>query len=241
MTRIDSHTATRILVENAFSNLIWHEDACKSAGFKGISQVWKDEPAWYFWLHSVQGGFMLRLHDDEQLNDSQYVSLSVHYYPSSRETGDSQLSPEELRLLSDSSVFDMPTCTPRFEQFETCLPYFVAAEIGLMIGADNEVQLLIYSTERGWNDPSAKFLDLLVNALNFATKTHHRQALQLADEEGMSLFLIYDTGAFQDFQKYFELDGSSFAEPPMNELLSRWQHFAQKKVDCSMNGTCCCH
>jgi hypothetical protein len=241
MTRIDAHAATRILVENAFSYLTWHEDACKAAGFRGISQIWKDEPAWYFWLDSVQGGFLLRLHDHEPLNDSQFISLSVHFYPSPSEAKDYQLSTEEQRLLSDASVFDMPTCTPRFEQFDACLPYFIMAEIGMLIGSDNQLQLLVYSTQSGMQPPSVKFLDLLVSTLHFAAKIHHRQALQLEHDKGMSLFLIYDQSTFEDFLNYFELEETTLFPSEMNELLSKWQSFSHLDVDCSMKRACCCH
>jgi hypothetical protein len=241
MTGIDPYAATRNLIENAFSYLTWHEDACKTAGFKGISQIWKEEPAWYFWLASVQGGFLLRLKDDEPLNDSQYISLTVHFYPSPSEAEECQLSLEESRLLADSSVFDMPTCTPRFEQYEACLPYFITAEISLLIGSDNQLQMLVHSTENEMQHPAAKFLDLLVNTLNFKDKTHHQQALQLEDDQGVSLFLIYNPAAFQDFLEYFEIDESTLVEPRMNESFCRWREFIQMRVDCSIQGTCGCH
>ncbi|ALC15506.1 hypothetical protein DSOUD_0718 [Desulfuromonas soudanensis] len=241
MTLIDAHAATRNLVENAFRYLTWHEDACKAAGFKGISQVWKDEPAWYFWLDSVQGGFLLRLHDHEPLKGSQYVSLSVHFYPSTSETKDCQLSIEEQRLLSDRSVFDMPTCTPRFEEFDACLPYFITAEIGLLIGSDNQLQLLVYSTQNGMKHFSIQFLDLLVSTLHFANKIHHRQALQLTDGQGTSLFLIYDQTAFDNFTSHFSLDEISFHEPKMEKLLFKWKNSSRIDVNCSMKSTCCCH
>lgn len=240
MTRIDPYAATRSLVENAFSYLTWHEDACKAAGFKGISQVWKNEPAWYFWLDSVPGGFLLRLQDDEPLNDSQYVSLIAHYYPPPSEAENCRLSPEERRLLADSSVFDLPTCTPRFEQYEACLPYFLSAEIGLMIGPDNHLQLLVHSIENEMRSPAARFLDLLVNALNFEGKNHHRQAFQLEDDEGTSLFLIYDAAAFQEFLAHFEIDETTLVEPPMVESFCRWRDFIQMNVSCSLKSACGC-
>ena len=37
------------------------KDVCEKTGFKGISQVWKEDPAWYFWLNQVKGAFLLRL------------------------------------------------------------------------------------------------------------------------------------------------------------------------------------
>ncbi|MDW7646104.1 MAG: hypothetical protein SCI25_13800, partial [Desulfuromonadales bacterium] len=177
MSRIDPYAATRSLIENAFSYLTWHEDACNAVGFKGISQVWKTEPAWYFWLDSVQGGFLLRLQDDEPLNSSQYVSLAVHFYPSPSEAEHCHLLPEERSLLADNSVFDVSTCTPHFEKYEACLPYFLSAEIGLMIGSDNQLQLLVHSTNSEMQSHMAKFLDLLVNTLNFEAKSYHQQAL----------------------------------------------------------------
>ena len=239
---LDAYAGTRNLIENAFSYLTWHEDACEAAGFKGISQVWKDEPAWYFWLNNTQGGFLLRLHAEESVKDSQYVSLSVHYYPPVEDNGsDCQLSTEEQRLLADDSVFDRPTQTPRYEEFETCLPHFITAEIGLMFGQENQLQLLVYSSKYGEPHPSANFLDLLVSTLNFEAKSHHRKALQLEDGQAASLFLIYDEVTFKDFLDHFELDESLLDEQQTHTLVAKWQHFAHMNVDCSMDGACSCH
>jgi hypothetical protein len=238
MTRIDAHGASRNLIENAFKYLTWHEEACKAAGFRGISQVWKEEPAWYFCLEADAGGFLLRLHDDEALAESQFISLSVHYYPAT--TSAKELSAEESRLIADRSVFDAATCTPRFERYEECLPHFLAAEIGMLIDADNQLQMLVYSTE-GTHPPSAKLFDLLVNALNFAAKRHHLAALQLQTEEETSLFLIYEREAFGDFCAHFGLDRSTFRKPASSVDLLRWRRFAHLRVDCSMKGACCCH
>lgn len=241
MTVIDAYAGTRNLIENAFSYLTWHKDACAVAGIKGISQVWKDEPAWYFWLESVTGGFLLRLHDEEPVNKSQYVSLSVHYYPPREEGAAWQLSAEEQRLLGDGEIFDLPTSTPRFEQFETCLPYFIAAEIGLTLAPDNQLQMIVYSSAKGLQHPSIKLLDLLVSALNFETGTHHRQALQLGQGDDISLFLVYDTTAFEDFLHHFELSKSWFKEPELGPFLQKWQNCAHLDADCSLSGTCSCH
>lgn len=238
MSRIDAHAATRNLVENAFRHLTWHEGACKAVGFKGISQIWRDEPAWYFWLDSVEGGYMLRLHGDESVGENQFISLSLHFYPA-QEAED--LSPEESRLIADSRVFDILTHTPRFEHFDACLPYFMTAEIGMMIGAENQLQMLVYSTGKEAVSPSAEFFDLLVKALNFEAKLHHVDALQFEGEEESSLFLVYDRSAFREFREHFGLAPTLFQESGHKALLSGWKKFTHLRVDCSMKGPCGCH
>ena len=42
-------------IENSFTHLTWFEDICEKLNFKGISQVWVEEPAWYFWIKNSKG------------------------------------------------------------------------------------------------------------------------------------------------------------------------------------------
>ncbi len=241
MNRIDAVTGTRMLIENAFSHLTWHEDACKHLGFKGISQVWKEEPAWYFWLSKTPGAFLLRLHGEEPVAESQYVSLALHYYPALEQVETLALSRGETDLRNDATVFDQPTCTPRYEQFEACLPHFITAEIGLMIGANNQLQVLVFSTGQDRTHPVFAFIDLLVSSLNFEAKTHHLEACHLDDEATSSLLLAYDAKAFKTFQNTFGLDAAALAEPQDPEHLATWRHCAHMDISCSVNGTCSCH
>ena len=241
MNRIDAVTGTRMLIENAFSHLTWHDEACTHLGFKGISQVWKEVPAWYFWLEETPGAFLLHLHDEEAVTNSQYVSLTVHYYPAPDKIAGLALSTEENTLRNNTTVFDQPTGTPRYEEFETCLPHFISAELGLLIGTNNQLQALIFSTEQDKTHPVFAFIDLLVSTLNFESKSHHRDAGQLKNGETNSLFLIYDTAAFNTFQRSFGLEETPLSEPQDTELLATWCHCAHMDITCSMNGTCSCH
>lgn len=240
MTPLDAVTGTRLLVENAFSHLTWHEAACRQVGFKGISQVWKEEPAWYFWQEEIPGAFLLRLHGDEPLADSQFVSMALHYYPAPDDTQHT-LSRREAALRADDAVFDQPTGTPRFEAFETCLPHFIAAEIGLMIGPDNRLQLMVFSTDREREHPVYAFIELLVGALNFEAGTHHVEAGQLEDASIHSLLLAYDRRAFTTFQETFGLDVNVLSELCDMERLARWRRYAHLEASCTINGTCSCH
>ncbi len=241
MSRIDAVTGIRMLIENAFSNLTWHEEACAYLNFKGISQVWKEEPAWYFWRDDVPGAFLLRLLEDEPIADSQYVSMTLHYYPAAENAANLALTAEEHALLNYTATFDQPTCTPRYEEFESCLPHFIAAEVGVMIGADNQLQLLVFSTGKAPSHPVFDFIDLLVSTLNFEAKTHHQTAAQLDAPGANSLFLIYDTSAFNTFQFTFGLEESPLSEPKNTKRLANWRHCAHMDISCSMNGACSCH
>lgn len=189
----------------------------------------------------VPGAFLLRQLDEEPIGDSQYVSMALHYYPVAGNAGHLALTAEEQALFNDTEIFDQSTSTPRYEEYEACLPHFIAAEVGLMIGAGNQLQLLVFSSDLDQNHPVLGFIDLLISTLNFEAKTHHREAGEMRDAGTNSLFLIYDTSAFNTFQFTFGLEESPLSEPQNTERLARWRHCAHMDISCSMNGACSCH
>lgn len=240
MSGIDAYSATRNLIENAFSYLTWHEDVCEQAGFKGISQVWKEDPAWYFWSDHVKGAFLLRLHAEEPIADNQYISLSLHYFPTVEEEAFQNLSAGEKWLLSDESIFDRETSTPQFEAYEQFISLFVVAEIGFVIDPDNLLLLLLYSSEKGENHPVYEFIDLLISSLNFQSKQHHQNAFLLQDGSVNTSILSYSEPAFQQFIDEFELDSELLEAIVPGSRLAKWLHAAHIDAVCSMNGACSC-
>lgn len=240
MSRIDAYSASRNLVENAFSHLTWYEDVCGLAGFKGISQVWKEEPAWYFWQKQVKGAFLLRLHADESLGQNHYLSLSLHYFPQTDESEYQNLSDAEKDLLADTSLFDGETNTPQYEAFEQFVTAFVVAEIGCVVDADNNLQVLLYSTEQEERHPVYRFIDLFVTTLNFQSKRHHQQVYVLQDGGLTTQFLSYSEAGFNQFLESFELETSQLKTVIPNAQIKLWKHAAQLEAVCSVNGACSC-
>jgi hypothetical protein len=240
MSRVDAYHATRIIIENAFSHLTWHEDVCEKTGFKGISQVWKEDPAWYFWLDPVGGAFLLRLHAEEPISDNQYLSLSLHYFPVADEESYQLLSTEEKGLLGDESIFDLETNTPQFEAYDQFISQFIVAEIGFVIDPENDLQLLLYSSEKGENHPVHFFISLLVNALNFQSKRHHLQAFLLQEDSMKTTFLSYSEPVLQQFLASFGLDLNLFDSLANDDKLNEWLHAAHLDAVCSMSSSCSC-
>ena len=241
MNRIDAHAATRLLIDNAFSHLTWYDSICTRMGFRGISQIWKDDPAWYFWMENVEGAFWLRLLDEENLGENQYVSMAVHYFPGMSESFFRDLSAGEKWLLSDESAFDRKTSTPRFEVYDQFFDICLAAEIGLVVDPENVLQLLIFSTEKPSEHPAFRFLDLLVKTLHFQSGRHHRQLSVLRSGPVSSLLLNYSEAVFRDFLDAFELDAAEMETLDNDQRSCTWAAAAHLDAECSMHGACSCH
>ncbi len=240
MNALDAYQATRNLVESAFSHLTWYEDVCLQSGFKGISQVWKEEPAWYFWLNRVDGAFLLRLHAEESLADNQYVSLTLHYFPAPGEDLYQQLSAGEKWLLSDDAAFDRGTNTPRFEAYEQFVSLFVAAEIGFVIDPDNQLGLLLFSSAVDAGHPARQFLSLLVTACNFFFKRHQQHIFAMRQENVPTMLISYSASMLARFMAEFRLRRAQLEDISAEERFVAWKHAAHMKAVCSMTGACSC-
>lgn len=240
MSQVDGFAASRSLIDNAFSHLTWFEDVCEQTGFKGVSQIWRENPAWYFWHKLSDGAFLLRLHADESFGDFQYLSFSLHYFPNLKGLSNLPLSPEEKTLLEDDQIFHRETCTPHFETYHQVLDYFVVAEIGCAVNADNELELILFSTRENEEHPAFLFFDLLVTALNFQAKRHHQKAYSLAGDSVATIFLSYSKGCLNEFLQAFEVEPSQIRPVIGDSLLKSWERAAHMEADCSANGTCSC-
>jgi len=86
-------------------------------GLEGMSPVWSDVPAWYFWLRGLPGSYRLSLADafQEQALEQTVTSgvFSVKYYPKPGDRFFHSFSPEETAAVQGQG-FDL-TNTPRFE------------------------------------------------------------------------------------------------------------------------------
>lgn len=241
MSSSDSYQATRDLIDHAFSHLTWYEDVCRQTGFKGISQIWKDEPAWYFWQDGIKGAFLLRLCAEDLLQEYPLVNLTLHYFPAPDEEAYSLLSAGEKWLLSAEKSFDSETCTPRFEAYNEFIHLFVAAEIGLVFDSNNDLQVLFFSTECDDQHQVHQFLDLLIKALNFQTKKHQLSVHEMKEDEVTTLLLNYSAPVFDRFLAEFGLDRSELSDLSHTDRAGEWTHIAHQEAICSMTGACSCH
>jgi hypothetical protein len=95
----------------------WAEELKEALGLMGVSQVWKDQPNWYFWLAQGPGPFSLQLERTEVLakNGSEFNRglFSVRLFPYPHQEVFSRFSFEEREHIL-SEHFDH-TGTPRFQ------------------------------------------------------------------------------------------------------------------------------
>lgn len=242
MSEIDANYAVRNLIDSAFSHLTWYEDLCEETGFKGISQIWKEEPAWYFWMKPCPGAFLLRLHAEESLTLGKLLNLSLHYFPARNEESYKHLSADEIRLIGDEDRFDIETSTPRFEAYQQFHDQFIDAEIGCVVDEDNRLQFLFFSTEQVLDHPVYTFIDLLVTALNFQSKQHQGRVVEIQDAGMRTLFLEYSQKALEYFLNEFDLgEAASLVDISSAEMPQQWRRAAHLDAVCTMSGACSCH
>jgi hypothetical protein len=113
-TAIDPESFFRNKVDNMLVTASWVEEVRDDLGITGVSQIWDDRPAWYFWLSRFRGAYQLQL---ESASDDPYAPagiFSLKYYPSAQERVFPAFSAEE-RAVVQSPLFDH-TNTPRYEE-----------------------------------------------------------------------------------------------------------------------------
>ena len=94
----------------------WVDEVRETLGITGVSQIWDEKPAWYFWVSGLQGAYQLQLESadiDEQAAAGVFI---IKYYPSPLDRVFSAFSAEECALVQ-GAYFDH-TNTPRYEKRE---------------------------------------------------------------------------------------------------------------------------
>ena len=95
----------------------WSEQFRSDIGFKGVSQIWGERLAWYFWLADSPGVYQLEMMDTEQdpdtLEDRCTAVFNVKCYPYPDRPEFQSFSFLEQKLVQ-SDLFD-DTNTPVFE------------------------------------------------------------------------------------------------------------------------------
>jgi hypothetical protein len=111
----------------------WFEEFKDDFGIQGVSQVWCDRPAWYFWISKAPGVYQLRLEDAEAIAGGGVRGVfAVKCYPYRGTAAYEGFSAEE-RGVVESELFDH-TGTPRAEvrgQIPDTLFNVAALEIAL--------------------------------------------------------------------------------------------------------------
>lgn len=241
MISIDAHSITRSFIDNTFSYLTWHKDVCDELKFKGISQVWVQDPAWYFWLEGIDGAFLLRFLDAEVFDDAINVNLAIHFFPSTASSAFCGLNQREKDLLGSTEMFDTPTLTPQFEHYDLFIPYFVIAELGAVITADNNLSLLYLSTDQGDNHPLSAMADMLIGAVNYYRKKPQTCCYKVNQSDLKHLFLEYEDSAMSRFLDAFDLDLKAVLPVQDNIRTDRWSKASDFHTKCTVTSSCGCH
>jgi hypothetical protein len=95
----------------------WSERFRSDIGFTGVSQIWGDRPAWYFWLADSPGAYQLEMmhteEDTDPREDRYTAAFKVKCYPYQDRSAFQSFSFFERELVK-SKLFDS-TNTPVFE------------------------------------------------------------------------------------------------------------------------------
>ncbi|WP_022850848.1 hypothetical protein [Limisalsivibrio acetivorans] len=242
MSTIDINLAIRDIVDHSVSHLTWYEQACSDFGFKGISQLWEDEPSWYFWSDEIPGAFLLRFVDGEMVEGEGFASLVVHYFPDRSDAGSvSRLSDEELKLFEDDSLYDSESSSPRFEAYNSFLAHFKVAELGVLFDGDKCVKMLSLARTEEWKEESGVFFQMLISIFNFYWKSHHTSEFSLSQEGADVTLLVYDSDSFGVFRQSFGIEEQELRIDTDRRLTERIKHVSHKNYKCSANGACSCH
>lgn len=116
-TTIDCSDFLRNKIDSMLVTTHWVDDVKALLGIEGISQIWGDVPAWYFWISDSQGVYQLQLSETlvgENHPETIRGLFSLKCYPYIEEDIFQRFSFPE-RQLRKSRFFDS-THTPVFEE-----------------------------------------------------------------------------------------------------------------------------
>jgi len=116
----DTESFFRNKIENPLITASWVERVKHAIGLEAVSPVWGEQPAWYFWIESLAGGFSLQLEhaSTEKAGNEEWGNgiFSIKHYPHPRQKVFKDFSFQEQCFIR-SEYFDR-TQTPRFEYKE---------------------------------------------------------------------------------------------------------------------------
>ncbi|MBE0597905.1 MAG: hypothetical protein IH614_11600 [Desulfuromonadales bacterium] len=224
----------RRVVENALLHLLQHEDIRKQVALAGFSQIWDENPAWYFWLQGVPGAFLLRLIALEEVEQHSLATYLVHHFPPNSSEGDEQ------QLLQDT-FFDRRTMTPLYEHRHRYEDHFIIAELGIVIGEASEPLLAFSSWREGVSSvPSRQLFELVIAAFSFFYQQPPVELHRGAPRAGIeSRFALYDPAFFNRFMSLFDTPWTSQQLAPA-EIPRLWNTLARSAAPCTAQGLCGC-
>jgi len=126
----------------------WFEKVKGLIGLEGVSQVWGDKSAWYFWISKAPGVYYLQLEEvfDEYWENDDLAGgiFTIKCYPYAHENVFQSFSFEE-RSFIQSDFFDH-THTPLFEQKEK-IPETLFNVATLELAMDSQDNLALFTFE----------------------------------------------------------------------------------------------
>ncbi|GEM_PF-5020499 len=233
----------RSAVENPFRHLVCYEEVCSKINFKGISQIWGDTPAWYFWSHNISGAYMLYFSQYIESGDYLYLNYTLYYYPKNSSKYFGKLLPEELVFINDRAKFDAATSTPNFDFLEESLYLFQLGEIGIMVDSSMDILMLLKSENNRYGDSvvSDIFFDMINSVYSFYQKRAAVNILKLIYEDSESDVVVYKVDGFETFKKIFNIPESSLQIVDDTNCIHKWHELAHYQTENGAALSCCLH
>lgn len=146
---IDIPSLFRNKIDNLLTTASWTDELKQLLAITGVSPVWDDVPAWYFWIDGAPGVYALVLEEAfEKPEDPSALHglFSLKCYPFSGHAEFAGFSFFERELVT-SSFFDT-TNTPRFEH-RASIPssLFVVGAVECVIDKENRWSLLTLESQ----------------------------------------------------------------------------------------------
>jgi hypothetical protein len=222
----------RQLVENALTHLSWFDTVHSHLGLTGVSQIWDEEPAWYFWL----GGrsYLLRYANLAEAGPDELTAI-LHTFPSKEEWIEG-VTPAFAHPLLTTEHFDFSTMTPRYESFSLFKDSFVAGEMTFSL-AGGELQLLAASGYvREWS-AVWRYLEFFVAMVTFQRKAEPWESPYFfsAEEEITSVLVPFDSSGSAMAKAIVTTESCRRLAMPL-----LWHRLAHEQFHCSVSGACAC-
>lgn len=219
----------RQLIENLLIHLSWFDAARDELNLTGVSQIWDEEPAWYFWLD--KRGYLLRYANLPE-NSPDELTAILHAFPTRKEWDEGRVGDP----LLTAEHFDFSTMTPRFESFALFKETFIAGEMTFAL-ADGELQLLAASGHDDAWENLWTFTEFLVAMMVFRDKALPGESpcfFHPAEKISSVLVPFVSSGA--------AMVRAIVAADPCHQLPVplRWRRLARQEFHCSAEGICTC-
>jgi len=171
---VDPESLFRNKIEGMLATVSWVDKVKNLLGIEGVSQIWGNAPAWYFWISDAQGVYHLQLSETSVSEYHPKTSrgiFTIKYYPYADRDVFSSFSFQE-RHLTQSCFFD-DTHTPRFEDRERLSEsLFNVAAMEYEVGIDDDMAcftLESLDTMRiGYEKERVQEYELIGKSRNFA-------------------------------------------------------------------------